>query len=95
MQADFDPAYESINLKGTLVGNGATDWDFDSTPTYPDTVYNFNLIPKNLRDEWYNNDCHSYFNGVFPDEGPPACKIAMDQMAEYTKKLNWYDLYRA
>lgn len=77
-----------------MVGNGATDWNFDSTPTFPDTVYNFNLVPKDLRDKWFDNNCHEYFRHVFPSRGPPACKIAMLQMQNYTSNLNWYDLYR-
>jgi carboxypeptidase C (cathepsin A) len=35
----------SYNLKGFLVGNGATDWDIDINPAYPEVVFNFNLIP--------------------------------------------------
>ena len=39
-------------LKGFMVGNGATDWDFDVSPSFPSIVYNFNLIPKKLYDEY-------------------------------------------
>ena len=35
-----------MNLKGFMVGNGATNWDFDVSPSFPKTIYNFNLIPK-------------------------------------------------
>jgi len=48
LQAEFDPTLYNINIKGTMVGNGATDWDFDSNPSFPDTVRNFNMIPKTL-----------------------------------------------
>ena len=48
LQAAFDSSLENINIKGTMVGNGATDWDFDSNPSLPDTVRNFNMIPKDL-----------------------------------------------
>jgi hypothetical protein len=48
LQAAFDSSLENINIKGTMVGNGATDWDFDSNPSFPDTVRNFNMIPKDL-----------------------------------------------
>jgi serine carboxypeptidase-like clade 1 len=34
-----------FNIKGIMVGNGATDWDFDVSPSFPTTVFNFNLIP--------------------------------------------------
>lgn len=31
-----------------MVGNGATDWDLDISPAFPEVVYNFNLIPQAL-----------------------------------------------
>jgi len=37
-----------LPLKGFIVGNGATDWDFDVSPSFPDVVYNFNLIPSRM-----------------------------------------------
>ena len=36
------------NFKGFLVGNGATDWNVDINPAFPEVVFNFNLIPE----EW-------------------------------------------
>jgi hypothetical protein len=44
--AKFKPEVKEIHLKGTMVGNGATNWDFDVSPSFTETVYNFNLIPK-------------------------------------------------
>ena len=35
---------ETIPLKGMMIGNGATDFTVDVSPSYPATVYNFNLI---------------------------------------------------
>lgn len=57
LQAEFNSGIESINLKGTMVGNGATDWDYDSDPSFPETVYNFNLVPKSVIDSWEKNGC--------------------------------------
>jgi carboxypeptidase C (cathepsin A) len=57
------------NLKGFMVGNGATNWDFDVSPSFPETVYNFNLIPKSLIDTFNSNYCVIYFNGFRPDNG--------------------------
>ena len=31
-------------LKGILVGNGATSWDYDSLPSTPQTAYGMGLI---------------------------------------------------
>ena len=35
-------------LKGLIVGNGATDWNYDSNPSFPEVAYNYNLIPGSL-----------------------------------------------
>lgn len=60
----LDSNITQINLKGFLVGNGATDWDFDVMPSFPETAYNFNVIPKSLLDEYQKLECTVYFNGV-------------------------------
>lgn len=51
LQAKFNTAKKTYNLKGFLVGNGATNWDFDVSPSFPSIAYDFNLIPMKL----YNN----------------------------------------
>jgi hypothetical protein len=30
-----------MNLKGFIVGNGATDWDYDVSASFPEVLYNF------------------------------------------------------
>jgi carboxypeptidase C (cathepsin A) len=64
---------DKIKLTGFLVGNGATNWDFDSTPSYPQTVYNFNMIPTHLLDFMEQNDCVFYLNDFRPHKGPKEC----------------------
>jgi hypothetical protein len=46
----LDETLTTINLKGFLVGNGATNWDFDVSPSFPEVAYNFNVIPKRMLD---------------------------------------------
>lgn len=94
LQAEFDPTLPKINIAGTMVGNGATDWDFDSTPTFPQTVAGFSIIPQRLNDAWLDNGCHEYFRNVFPKEGPKICQTTMNEIETLTGGLNWYDLYR-
>lgn len=57
------------NLKGFMVGNGATDWDFDVSPSFPSIAYNFNLIPKKTYDEYTSLECVVYFNDFKPRTG--------------------------
>lgn len=54
-----------------MVGNGATDWDFDSMPSFPETVLQFNLISPSLFTQYRLNNCEVYFRGVYDDIIPP------------------------
>jgi len=52
-----------------MVGNGATDWDFDVSPSFPSIAYNFNLIPKKQYDEYNSLGCKVFFNDFKPRIG--------------------------
>jgi carboxypeptidase C (cathepsin A) len=43
-RAKMHSSMQTYNLKGFIVGNGATNWDLDISPAYPEVVYNFNII---------------------------------------------------
>lgn len=84
-----------------MVGNGATDWDFDVSPSFPSIAYNFNLIPKKTYDDYNKLGCNVYFNDFKPRDGsdPAECAKLWDDdvqgsMCNLTGDLNWYDLYR-
>jgi len=82
------------NLKGIIVGNGATDFNYDISPSFPDIAYNFNLIPKKLYDNYTKEGCKRYFRDFKPMEGPGNCMDLWGKINEQTDGLNWYDLYR-
>jgi hypothetical protein len=82
LQAKFNTSLYNINLAGTMVGNGLADWDVDSLPSFPRTVYNFNTIPLRLLEAFETNDCHVY------------CVATWAEIQMLTGELNWYDLYR-
>ena len=85
----------NFNFKGFLVGNGATNWDVDISPSYPPVVYNFNLIPRTLLDTFENNDCHYYFNDVKSFNNSKLCEDTWNEINSLTTDvLNWYDLFR-
>jgi hypothetical protein len=77
-----------------MVGNGATHWDYDVSPSFAQTVFNFHLITKDLYDTFMNNDCHYYFNDVKVYNNSQTCIDAWDKINNLTGALNWYDLYR-
>ena len=83
-----------INLKGILVGNGATDWIYDTTPSYLPMAYNHELMDKDLYDKFVENNCSWYFRDVLPGNHPKVCEDAMDRFDNLTSRINWYDIYR-
>lgn len=56
-EAEFNPSIDVMNIEGFIVGNGATNWDYDVQPSFPATAYYFNLIPKYLLDTYNENGC--------------------------------------
>lgn len=85
---------QHYNLKGFIVGNGATNWDIDISPAYPEVVYNFNIIPKTLLKTFQENDCHYYFNDLKKYPNSQLCNDTWDKIQQLGSGLNWYDLYR-
>ena len=77
-----------------MVGNGLADWDVDSLPSFPRTVYNFNTIPLRLLEAFETNDCHVYLDDIYPASKSPICVATWAEIQMLTGELNWYDLYR-
>lgn len=50
-----------MNLQGFMVGNGATKWEYDVEPSFPDTVVNFNVVNPVTYNAFVANNCHYYF----------------------------------
>jgi len=45
------------NLKGYMVGNGCTNWDFDTTPAYVEMGYWHGLYDTDLYNTIQKNGC--------------------------------------
>lgn len=67
LQAAFNTNLYEMNLKGMMVGNGCTNWDVDTNPALPETLYNFNIIKKGLMESYQKNDCHIYGDPTYGD----------------------------
>lgn len=52
MQAEYKPELYNINLGGMMVGNGCTNWDVDTSPSLPETLFNFQIIPRRILDTY-------------------------------------------
>jgi len=85
---------QKYNLKGFIVGNGATNWDVDISPAFPEVVNGFNIITKDLLTYYQSLNCHFYFNDAKPSNNSKECNDTWDKINSYWQGLNWYDLYR-
>jgi len=56
-----------------MVGNGATDWDFDVSPSFPEVMFHFNLIEASLLEQYQSLGCEYYFNDLRPHNGTADC----------------------
>lgn len=55
--ADFKP-----KLKGIMVGNGCTNWKYDTTPAYLEMAYWHGLYDDATYQSMKDNDCFSQFS---------------------------------
>ena len=84
-----------LPLKGFMVGNGVTDFERDVWPAYIPTVYNFQLIPKQVHDDIVTNKCTHSFRHVLPENLSQKCNDTWQIVRGLTDKyLNWYDLLK-
>ena len=83
-----------INLKGIAVGNGATDWKYDTTPSYLPMAYNHQLMDTKLHNTLVENGCEWYFRDVLPAKTSEVCEEALKTFNKNTARINWYDIYR-
>jgi hypothetical protein len=67
-----------------IVGNGLTDYNYDVWPAYIPTVYNFQLIPKTIRDFIVDNKCNHYFRHVLPENLSQQCNDTWQQVRALT-----------
>lgn len=85
----------TYNLKGTMVGNGATDWLYDNAPTIPPTITKFGLVPQPWLDQFEDYGCKFYFDEqLYPPEGGPECEDLFNKIMSMIADLNIYDLFR-
>jgi cathepsin A (carboxypeptidase C) len=81
-------------LGGFGVGNGATNWNYDSWPSDPETYANFQVISWNLYNEYKENNCFFSLNDALGHSTSPTCYALWGKILKQTSSLNWYDIYR-
>ena len=88
--ADDDTVFKP-NLKGFAVGNGVTNWKYDTNAAYIDMSYWHSLIDSDLHDRFVAADCDwhmPYMIGV-TDE----CMALFDEFNALTATVNVYDIF--
>jgi len=79
------------NLKGFAVGNGVTNWEYDTTAAYIDMSYWHSLISEEMHEEFVALNCQwnmPYMLGV-SDE----CMDLFGKFNELTATVNVYDIF--
>jgi len=83
-----------------MVGNGATDWHYDASPTRPASAWGFNMITSNQFMEYAHHNCTQYFGQstaggeVFKEGGDAACHDINKGVNGLVDEYFIYDVYR-
>lgn len=77
---------DKIMLKGILVGNGVTDWKYDTTPALIEFAFTHGIYSTELRNKYLR----------FCLDGPDDtdCKQAESEVMNSLETINIYDIYR-
>jgi carboxypeptidase C (cathepsin A) len=71
-----------INIKGMLVGNGVTNWNYDTKWPTPDYNWYHALYGQELRDEWVSKNCQDAVPNPVPGMTNPTaeCQTLFDDI---------------
>jgi len=86
-ESDFKP-----NLKGFMVGNGCTNWNYDTTPAYIEMGYWHGLYDDDLYKKITDNKCEEQYTR-FSDSISADCLSAIYRFESLTSNVNVYDVY--
>jgi hypothetical protein len=62
-----------INLRGLIIGNGATDYDFEAPNSYMEDFVAFNLLPQIYLTNYTSNGCGFYWKDIKPNKNSSVC----------------------
>jgi len=78
-------------LKGFAVGNGVTNWKYDTTPAFVDMGYWHSLYDTALHDKIVAANCD--FSGPYGANITAECGGYLDEFNSFTSKVNVYDIF--
>jgi carboxypeptidase C (cathepsin A) len=76
-----------INLSGLLIGNGATDWNYDVDAALPFFAYWHAFISDSVYNNWTNSGCFGW-------DLSSTCQSIQDEIYEAMEDIFPYDVYR-
>lgn len=78
-----------------MVGNGATNWNYDAEPVYAETFAAFNVISEDLLQRYKEKNCKFFWNDIKDNsKNPPECEEIWEKVLVPLYELNVYDLFR-
>jgi len=79
------------NLKGFMVGNGVTDWRYDTTPAFLQLAYYQGIFDEKAYQSMQKNCDFKDLN--FGTNTSIACEAAILKIYRLTAQLNTYDMF--
>ena len=86
-----EDASEKINLKGFFIGNGVTNWKYDTTPAFVELAFAHGLINLDLQDRIQKANCD--FSEIGGSKSL-KCRYLLSEFYAQTKHVYPYDIYR-
>ena len=74
-----------------MVGNGVTNWEFDTTNAYVDMAFWHSLYEEELYDQFQELKCD--FNGPYMTHTSDECMSLLDQFDVLVADVNVYDIF--
>lgn len=79
------------NLKGFMVGNGVTNWDYDTTTAFLDMAYWHSLMNTELHDKITDSNCD--FGGPYMLNATEECQGYLSEFDSLVSDVNVYDIF--
>ena len=86
-----DPSATRPNLKGFMVGNGVTNWNFDTNPAAIDTLYWHSILDTETYNAIKKAGCT--FSDFDVDTQSKECEALMDKFNAVLSGINPYSLF--
>ena len=89
-----DPTIFKPNLKGFMVGNGCTNWKYDTEPAYMEMAYYHSLYSGNTWEAIQENNCLDEMCAAEWKNAPMGklCDGLISEFYKVTDKINVYNI---